>query len=196
MIKLKIIVAGDKDVGKTSLIHRYINDTFQANTMATIGVDFMTKHLTIDGNEIRLSLWDFAGEDKFRNLFPSYCSGANAAIILYDITNPDSFTGLDDWMNLINSSTGSIEKLLICAKHDLIADAKVSDEEAENFVKQNDISDFMHSSAKTGENISNIFEFITRKIIENTLQKCPFCGEIIAKDLFFCTYCGKKLDKK
>ena len=94
MIKLKLIVAGDKDVGKTSLIHRYINNTFESDTISTIGVDFMVKRLMMDETPIQLSLWDFAGERKFRSLFPSYITGSSGAFILFDISNRDSFLNL------------------------------------------------------------------------------------------------------
>ena len=196
MIKLKIIVAGAKDVGKTSLIRRFVSDIFQTDTVGTIGVDFMTKRLNLGSNEIRLSLWDFAGEKKFRSMFPSYCSGASAAIILFDITHRASFDDLIDWMELFENSSCSTEilKVLIGSKHDLKDQAVISDIELANFQERYKIDHFMYCSAKTGENVDSLFTTVTQKIIDQTLKSCPFCQEMIAKELFFCTFCGKPLE--
>lgn len=193
MIKLKTIVAGAKDVGKTSLIHRYVSGKFNVNTLSTIGVDFMTKNLQLDGRDIHLSLWDFAGEKKFRVLFPSYCSGASGALILYDITSRNSFEDLKDWLSIINNSSGKIVKLLIGAKSDLKDQRKIPLEEAIKFQKANNIEEYIECSAKTGENVDKIFELLTRSILNSSLKNCPFCNELIPKELVFCQYCGKKL---
>ena len=142
MIKLKVIVAGAKDVGKTTLIRRFVSGRFDINTLSTIGVDFMTKNLVIDGKEIHLSIWDFAGEGKFRVLFPSYISGASGALILYDMTSRSSFNELNDWMKLISGSSGKVSKLLIGSKSDLADQRQVSNEEATSFQDNNSIEKF------------------------------------------------------
>src|SRR6056297_1609905 len=181
MIKLKVIIGGAKDVGKTTLIKRYVSGRFQADTLSTIGVDFMTKNLEIDGQEVHLSLWDFGGEEKFRVLFPSYCSGASGALVLYDITNRESFNELDEWFDLIDSNSGKIVKLLIGSKIDLIDQRQIPREEAENFQKEHaDI--YLECSSKTGENVDKIFETIARAILESSLKECPHCGELIPKE--------------
>ncbi len=195
MIKLKVIIGGAKDVGKTTLIKRYVSGRFQADTLSTIGVDFMTKNLEIDGQEVHLSLWDFGGEEKFRVLFPSYCSGASGALVLYDITNRESFNELDEWFDLIDSNSGKIVKLLIGSKIDLIDQRQIPREEAENFQKEHaDI--YLECSSKTGENVDKIFETIARAILESSLKECPHCGELIPKELIFCQFCGKKIGKE
>jgi len=195
MIKLKTIVAGAKDVGKTSLIHRYVSGKFNVNTLSTIGVDFMTKNLQLDGRDIHLSLWDFAGEKKFRVLFPSYCSGASGALMLYDITSRNSFDDLKDWLSIIKNSSGKIIKILIGAKSDLKDQRKISLEEAIKFQKDNGIDEYIECSAKTGENVDKIFELLTRVILESSLKNCPFCKELIPKELIFCQYCGNKFEE-
>jgi small GTP-binding protein len=194
MIKLKIIVAGAKDVGKTTLIRRFVSGKFDINTLSTIGVDFMTKNLTIDGREVHLSIWDFAGEEKFRVLFPSYVSGASGALILYDITSQKSFNELNDWLKLINSASGKILKLLIGSKADLAGQRQISEEDAKKFRETNTIQEYLECSSKTGQNVEKIFETITRAILSSSLKNCPHCNELIPKELIFCQFCGRKLE--
>ncbi len=193
MIKLKVIVSGAKDVGKTTLIRRYVSGRFEMNTLSTIGVDFLTKNLRVDDRDVHLSLWDFAGEIKFRVLFPSYISGASGALILYDITSRKSFEELNDWLTLLESSSGKIVKLLIGAKSDLSDQRQVSREEAESFQKLHGIENYIECSSKTGENVEKIFGLLTTSILESSLKKCPHCNELIPKELIFCQYCGRKL---
>jgi Ras-related protein Rab-6A len=193
MIKLKVIVAGAKDVGKTTLIRRFVSGRFDINTLSTIGVDFMTKNLELDGKEIHLSIWDFAGEQKFRVLFPSYCSGASGALILYDMTSRASFEEVNDWLSLINKSSGKIVKLLIGSKSDLADQRQISTDEAKSFNKKENIENYLECSSKTGENVENIFETLVQSILDSSLKKCPHCAELIPKELIFCQYCGKKI---
>ena len=196
MIKLKIIVAGAKDVGKTSLIRRYIHGTFQTDVKSTIGVDFMTKQLESNGSKVRLSIWDFGGEEKFRSLFPSYCSGASAAIILFDITDRESFNDLNNWLELIEGAAGTIIKMLIGSKHDLVDQAIISQEEIDSLIDKHNFDLFMYTSAKTGENVKDLFTKLTQKIIDTNLRECPHCHELIAQNLYFCTFCGKEIPQK
>ncbi|MHA1730123.1 MAG: GTP-binding protein [Promethearchaeota archaeon] len=197
MLKLKIIVAGAKSVGKTSLIKRYCTGSFDMNTLSTIGVDFMVKTLKIDENtEIVFSLWDFAGESKFRQLFPSYCSGASGTLLLFDITNESSFEELNDWLKLINNASSGIIKFLIGSKTDLEDDRVISVKQALEFKKENNLDQFMETSAKTGNGVEKVFQMMAEFIIKKALIKCPFCGELIQKmdPLIFCSFCGKKLN--
>ena len=191
MIKLKIVVCGAKNVGKTSLIHRYIHNTFLESTIGTIGVDFMIKHLKYRENDVSLTLWDFGGEDKFRSLFSGYITGASGALILCDVTNHTSFLDLQDWMDLIGDTTGQISKLLIISKIDLLDRAEISEEEIDQFVNDYKIDTVVRCSAKTGENVGTVFDTLTQIIIEGTLKECPHCHEMISKDLQFCIFCGE-----
>ena len=193
MIKLKLIVGGAKDTGKTSLIRRYISGTFHESTKSTIGVDFMTKSMELDGKKLNLSIWDFGGEKKFRSLFPAYLSGASGALLLYDITSRASFTDLTDWLKLIQSASGKVIKLLIGSKQDLEEFRQIQPEEVAQFCQQNHIELNMECSSKTGKNVDKIFTTITQEILRTNLKQCPLCGEMISKDLYFCSYCGGNL---
>ena len=192
MIKFKVVVAGAKNVGKTRLIRRYATGKFETSTLSTIGVDFETKKLVVDGTEILLNIWDFAGEKKFRLLFPSYISGASGALLLYDITNKDSFNDLYDWINVISSIPNSPKtKILIETKTDL--KRKVAKEEAMQFVEKYDFQgDIIATSAKTGENVEEAFITLGREILKNSLQKCTNCEKMYPIELKFCQYCGSK----
>jgi len=192
MIKFKVVVAGAKNVGKTSLIRRYATGKFETSTLSTIGVDFETKKLVVDGTEILLNIWDFAGEKKFRLLFPSYISGASGALMLYDITNKDSFNDLYDWINVISSIPNSPKtKILIETKTDL--KRKVAKEEAMQFVEKYDFQgDIIATSAKTGENVEEAFITLGREILKNSLHKCTNCEKSYPIELKFCQYCGSK----
>jgi small GTP-binding protein len=193
-IKFKVVVAGSKSVGKTSLIRRYSTGKFDKSTLSTIGVDFETKKLNVDGTDILLNLWDFAGEKKFRVLLPSYVSGASGALLLYDITNKDSLNDIHDWMSVISSVPNSPKtKLLIEAKIDLENQRKVKREDAQKlFDKYEFKGEIIATSAKTGENIDNAFQVLGREILKNSLTKCPNCGLYYPLELKFCQHCGNK----
>ncbi|MFX0135127.1 MAG: GTP-binding protein [Candidatus Hodarchaeota archaeon] len=192
MIKFKVVVAGAKNVGKTSLIRRYATGKFEKSTLSTIGVDFETKKVVVDDTEILLNIWDFAGEKKFRLLFPSYVSGASGALMLYDVTSEESLNDLYDWINVISSVPNSPKtKILIEAKIDL--NRKVKKEDAlKLFEKFKFQGEMLSTSAKTGENVEKAFEMLGREILKNSLKKCPNCEKFYPLELKFCQYCGTK----
>ncbi|MHA1490751.1 MAG: GTP-binding protein, partial [Promethearchaeota archaeon] len=183
-------------MGKTSLIRRYSTGKFNKSTLSTIGVDFETKKLNVDGTDILLNIWDFAGEKKFRVLFPSYVSGASGALMLYDITNKDSLDDLLDWINVISSIPNSPKtKLLVEAKIDLEDQREIKREEGQElFNKHNFKGEIIGTSAKTGENIEEVFTMLGREILKNSLKKCPNCGRFYPLELKFCQYCGRKTE--
>lgn len=194
MIKFKVVIAGQKDVGKTSLLRRYATGKFDTSTLSTIGVDFETKKIIVDDVEILLNLWDFAGEPKFRVLFPSYVSGASGALILYDITSKDSLYDLENWMKVIdNVESPPRTRLLVEHKIDLEDQRQVSRKEAKNFYKKYNLQgEILGASAKTGENVEDVFQTLGKEILKNSLRKCPNCGKHFPLELKFCQYCGTK----
>ena len=192
MIKFKVVVAGAKNVGKTSLLRRFATGKFEKSTLSTIGVDFETKKVVVDDTEILLNIWDFAGEKKFRLLFPSYVSGASGALMLYDITNTESLNDLHDWINVISSVPNPPKTwILLEAKIDL--KRKVKREEAlKIFEKYKFKGEMLSTSSKTGENVEKAFEMLGREILKTSLKKCPNCGKLYPLELKFCQYCGAK----
>jgi len=196
IIKFKVVVAGAKNVGKTSLIRRYATGKFNKSTLSTIGVDFETKKVLVDDTEVLLNIWDFAGEKKFRLLLPSYVSGASGALILYDITNKDSLEDLHDWMNVISSVPNSPKtKILIEAKIDLEEQRQITRDQAKKIYEKYDFKgEILGTSSKTGENVEKVFETLGRQILNNSLRKCTNCGKLYPLELKFCQFCGNRTE--
>merc|ERR1712087_731247 len=96
-VLLKVIILGESGVGKTALLHKYVSNQFIENHKATIGADFMTKEIEIDDKLITLQMWDTAGQERFKSLGNSFYRGADAAILVYDITDKATFTKIDEW---------------------------------------------------------------------------------------------------
>ncbi|PWN33367.1 uncharacterized protein FA14DRAFT_109115, partial [Meira miltonrushii] len=104
----KVVILGAQGVGKTSLVHRYTSGQFSASAVpSTIGASFLTKKLIVDGIKVRLQLWDTAGQERFRSMAPMYYRGANAAVIVYDITNPHSFEDVKTWIDELRQNVHS-----------------------------------------------------------------------------------------
>lgn len=148
----------------------------------------------MDGTEILLNIWDFAGEKKFRLLLPSYVSGASGALVLYDITNKDSLEDLHNWIKVITSVPNSPKtKIMIEAKIDLENQREVKHEDAkEVFNKYKFQGEIIGVSSKTGENVENVFEMLGRQILKNSLIKCSSCNKYYPLELKYCQYCGQK----
>ncbi|KAF6720380.1 Ras-related protein Rab-18-B [Oryzias melastigma] len=117
---LKLLIIGESGVGKSSLLLRFTEDTFDPEQSATIGVDFKVKTLAIEGNKAKLAIWDTAGQERFRTLTPSYYRGAQGVILVYDVSRRDSFTKLENWLNELETYTtrNDIVKMLVGNKID------------------------------------------------------------------------------
>ncbi|XP_071591059.1 ras-related protein Rab-18 isoform X2 [Heliangelus exortis] len=117
---LKILIIGESGVGKSSLLLRFTDDTFDPELPATIGVDFKVKTISVDGNKAKLAIWDTAGQERFRTLTPSYYRGAQGVILVYDVTRRDTFVKLDNWLNELETycTRNDIVKMLVGNKID------------------------------------------------------------------------------
>lgn len=157
---------GDASVGKTSLTIRYISGSFLSDLKLTIGVDFYSKTTNFKGKKVKLQIWDFGGEKRFRFLLPQYCKGANAAFFLYDITNKISLEHLPDWTQLIREHAGDIPIMLIGAKVDLEEYRVISREDGIEAAKKYNLASFVELSSKTGKNVEKAFDVITEILFE------------------------------
>ena len=155
----KILLLGESNVGKTSIILRYIDNTFDDSTIATCGIDFKCKYVSCDNKKIRLEIWDTAGQERFRGLTKNYFHGAHGFILVYDITNKESFNKLKNWINDVKEKMreeGSFRIAIVGNKKDCENDREVDFDKLKNFGENNNVF-FSEISAKTGEGVDNLF---------------------------------------
>jgi len=163
---LKILTAGEGGVGKTTLLHRYVEGKFSAETKMTIGVEFFLKETVIDENQCTLQLWDFGGQERFRFLLESYVLGAKGAMLMFDLTRMMSLENLEQWLNIVRKGNPNLPVLFLGTKFDLVDEIQVDDDYANSFLQEYNLIDFLKISSKTGENVGEAFELLTRKILE------------------------------
>ncbi|MHA1293950.1 MAG: Rab family GTPase [Promethearchaeota archaeon] len=164
----KVVIFGDAGCGKTTLTQRFLTNIFKSDSKMTIGVDFEVKSLDIQGKKVKLQIWDFGGEERFRFLLPTYVRGANGGIFMYDITNYSSLAHIDDWLMVIKKgATFKFPFLVVGGKADL-PDREVSSEEGMKIAKSRDADGFIECSAKTGENVEETFKGLTSLMMQNS----------------------------
>ena len=155
--KYKLIFLGDQSVGKSCILNRFLNDTFIEDYQATIGLDFQSKNVQIDNQDIHLLLYDTAGQEKFRSLIPMYTRDANIILLVYDISNRDSFINLSQWLkDLTNVNLDEVILCIVGNKNDLVEKRAVNTEEGQKFAEEHDFI-FQEISAKTGDGFSDLF---------------------------------------
>ncbi|TFK42392.1 ras family-domain-containing protein [Crucibulum laeve] len=162
--RTKIVLLGDQSVGKTSLITRFMYDTFDNTYQATIGIDFLSKTMYLEDRTVRLQLWDTAGQERFRSLIPSYIRDSSVAIVVFDITNRQSFMSTTKWIDDVRSERGNdVIIVLVGNKADLSDKRQVTLEEATAKATQLNIM-FMETSAKAGHNVKSLFKKIAMSL--------------------------------
>ncbi|CDH60093.1 ras-related protein rab-6a [Lichtheimia corymbifera JMRC:FSU:9682] len=158
--KFKLVFLGEQSVGKTSLITRFMYDTFDNTYQATIGIDFLSKTMYLDDRTIRLQLWDTAGQERFRSLIPSYVRDSSICVIVYDITNRNSFNHTTKWIDDVRAERGDdVIIVLVGNKTDLNDKRRVTIEEGEKKAREYNIM-FIETSAKVGYNVKSLFRKI------------------------------------
>ena len=167
----KIIIFGDAGCGKTTLTQRFLTNLFVSDSKMTIGVDFEVKSLEVDKQKVKLQIWDFGGEERFRFLLPTYVRGARGGLFLYDITNYSSIAHIDDWLNVIRKEIRAEDVfpiIVVGGKADLAENREVLAEEGIKIAKSRNVDGFIETSSKTGENVEKTFEALTRLMLNNS----------------------------
>ncbi|XP_068013722.1 ras-related protein Rab-41 isoform X2 [Melanerpes formicivorus] len=190
--KFKLVFLGEQSVGKTSLITRFMYDSFDNTYQATIGIDFLSKTMYLEdrtgGNkssnfrwqskgtlseQVRLQLWDTAGQERFRSLIPSYIRDSTIAVVVYDITNLNSFQQTSKWIDDVRTERGSdVIIMLVGNKTDLADKRQITTEEGEQRAKELNVM-FIETSAKTGYNVKQLFRRVAAALpgMDSTPEK-------------------------
>ena len=150
----KIIFVGDAGVGKTTIISRIMDNPFNDAYEPSIGVDFMSKNITFRGTNIKLQMWDTAGQEKYKGLIPSYVRNSSIVFLIYDVSVKSSFDNIPNWINFIRSIENNT--LVLCGNKIDLAEREVKKEEGEALAQKEGIA-FFEVSAKTGDGIKNMF---------------------------------------
>lgn len=190
-LEAKVVILGMQGVGKTSIVHRYTTGSFSYSLASTIGASFCTKKLSVDGCKVRLQIWDTAGQERFRSMAPMYYRGANAAILVYDITNQSSFEDIQNWLHELSANMSpELVIQIVGSKADLATDKRSVELEVayqqilewtESFPFTNSHSSSNHSrgevgcswpdlaitevSAKDDFGIEDMFLVVTRRLV-------------------------------
>ena len=150
----KVLLLGNSDVGKSSMLLRFVDSVWNDAFTPTIGVDFKVKTLDINNKRVKMQIWDTAGQERFRTVVSTYFRGAHGILLLYDVTNKDSFKNLENWLiEIEKNSNQKVLKILIGNKCDLTEDREITTEEGQTFANRNGM-EFMETSAKMNTNVS------------------------------------------
>jgi len=182
----KLVLIGDSGVGKSCLLLRFADDSFTDSYISTIGVDFRFRTVNIDMKTVKLQIWDTAGQERFRTITSAYYRGAHGIIMVYDVTNYESFEHVEEWLNEVNRhASESTLKLLVGNKADLQDDKKVRSDEAKKFADTLGIS-FLETSAKNATNVEAAFLTMAKQLIQAKeligVQKTPQSGNVIVSN--------------
>ena len=166
--KCQLLIIGDSTVGKTSILSRFANGTFNSNYLATVGLDNFTKDEIIDNKTIRIKMWDTAGQERYKSLTKSFFRNAQGVMLVYDVTNSETYDNLKFWMQSIKNNMspdmGEIPIIIVGNKIDC-EDREVNAKEAESFWKEQGYP-YFETSAKTGENIDETIKFLVKRVID------------------------------
>jgi Ras-related protein Rab-1A len=163
----KLLIIGDAGVGKSALLTRYCDGTFSGGYLATIGVDFKTKTINVDGKSVKLQVWDTAGQERFRTITSTYYRGAHGIVVVYDSTNKASLDSVKNWMAEIDRfASPQCARILVATKCDLETMRQVSSAEGKKFSESMNVP-FAESSAKEDMNVSSSFELLAANILTN-----------------------------
>jgi len=157
---IKLLLIGDSGVGKSCLLLRFSEDQFTPSFITTIGIDFKIKTIDLDGKKIKLQIWDTAGQERFRTITTAYYRGAMGILLVYDVTDEQSFANIRNWIrNIEQHAADNVNKVLIGNKADMAGEKKVETTRGQALADEYGIK-FYEASAKTNMNVGEAFESI------------------------------------
>lgn len=167
----KLLIIGDSGVGKSSLMNRFSDNIFNETFINTIGVDFKIRTINMDGKVIKLQIWDTAGQERFRTIVSSYYRGAHGIMVVFDITNKESFENIPMWCEEIKKyAAGSVKKILIGNKSDFDTKRQVAYSEAKELADSMNMT-YIETSAKTALNVEKSF-YDLASMLQNNMVVC------------------------
>ena len=168
-LAFKMCIFGDSSVGKSTLINRYVTAKFDNDLKSTLGAAILMKFIETETMRITLQIWDFAGEDRFNFLLPSYAHGSSAAIFMCDISNRASITNIDKWLLTFNEGLNNQDPkfplIVVGGKLDLEEKRSMSKKDIEDILTVREEFDYIECSSKTGENLDLLFQTIVDKML-------------------------------
>jgi len=172
VFQFKLVLLGQAGVGKSNLVLRFVKGEFHEHNDSTIGAAFLTQTVALtDGTMVKFEIWDTAGQERFNSLAPMYYRGAQAALVVYDITSENSFSRAKAWVKELQAQ-GAAKMIiaLVGNKSDLEDARRVKTDEARAYAEDNGVL-FMETSAKTAHNVSEIFEAIANTLPKKTAKE-------------------------
>jgi small GTP-binding protein len=166
---IKILITGDGGVGKTTLLHRYLDNAFIDTTTMTVGVEFHVQEIKVSNIICSLLLWDIGGQQRFRFMVDKYIEGAKGALLLFDTTSMKSFVNVDKWTQVLRRKDKNLPILLVGTKADLDEFSMVGDYYAKLTQKRFKMVDYIKTSAKLGLNVEKTFKTLAENILSRGL---------------------------
>lgn len=165
----KILVGGDGAVGKTTLLRKYVDGTFDESSIATVGVDFFIKQVVYENvGSCTLQIWDLGGQERFRHLLESFIMGAKGALLLFDLTRMPKIDNILNWVNIVRMHDLDLPILLVGTKLDLEDFVAVDDDSAQSIKNAFNMINYVKTSSKTGANVELVFDLIIEKLMEKS----------------------------
>lgn len=166
-LTVRVVLIGDTQVGKTSLIHRFVRSSFENQQKSTIGAVFHTYEQEVNGKQVVMQIWDTAGQEKYRSLGPIYYRNSAAGIAVFDMTNSESLPNLANWIKEFRRHTENPLLFIVGNKIDIEDQLQVTKDDAQKFATENEATGIFFTSAKTGDNVIEMFQEVFNKLVSS-----------------------------
>ncbi|XP_073690385.1 ras-related protein Rab-23 [Garra rufa] len=177
-VAIKVVVVGNGAVGKSSMIQRYCKGIFTKDYKKTIGVDFLERQIIANDEDVRLMLWDTAGQEEFDAITKAYYRGAQACVLVFSTTDRESFEAISSWREKVEMEVGDIPTVLVQNKIDLLDDTVIKNEEAEGLAKRLKLR-FYRTSVKEDLNVNEVFKYLADKYLQRLKQQSADETEVV-----------------